>query len=59
VTKLNTASIAEVIKNIPDLAERRAMALNFALWFSTDNPSFDASQFLTACMIAESIGKKT
>jgi len=59
VTKLNAASLSEVIKNIPDKAERREMALNFALWLTSDNPSFDASQFLVACMIAESIGKKT
>lgn len=58
MTKLNAASLAEVIKNIPELAERRAMALNFALWLTSDNPSFDASQFLVACMVSEGKEKK-
>lgn len=59
MTKLNAASLVEVIKNIPDLAERREMALNFALWLTSDNPSFDASQFLVDCMVSEGIEKKS
>tara|TARA_B100000519_G_C14199872_1_gene417323 strand:+ start:315 stop:518 length:204 start_codon:yes stop_codon:yes gene_type:complete len=59
VTKLNAASLVEVIKNIPDLAERREMALNFALWLASDNPSFDASKFLVDCMVSEGNEKKS
>ena len=59
MTKLNAASLVEVIKNIPDLAERREMALNFALWLTADNPSFDASKFLVDCMVSEGIEKKS
>ena len=58
MTKLNAASLVEVIKNIPDLAERREMALNFALWLASDNPSFDASKFLVDCMVSEDNKKK-
>ena len=59
MTKLNAASLVEVIKNIPDLAERREMALNFALWLTSDNPSFDASKFLVDCMVSAGIEKKS
>ncbi len=59
MTKLNAASLVEVIKNIPDLAERREMALNFALWLASDNPSFDASKFLVDCMVSEGNEKKS
>ena len=59
MTKLNAASLVEVIKNIPDLAERREMALNFALWLASDNPSFDASKFLVVCMVSEGNEKKS
>jgi len=54
VSRKNKAAVAEVVSRIADPDIRRQVALDFALWFSTDNPSFDVQRFLRACMLTES-----
>jgi hypothetical protein len=54
VSNKNKTAVAEVVSRIEDPDIRRQVALDFALWFSTDVPNFDVQRFLRACMLTES-----
>ena len=54
MSKKDKAAVAEVVSRIKDRDLRRQVALDFALWFTTDNPKFDVKRFLRACLLEDS-----